>query len=220
MIPLKATGDSKGFTVIELLIATMVFGVVLMVVTFGILQVTRSYYKGVTETSTQTTARNIIDTIGQSIQFGGGTVTQNNMVSPYVFCVGNYQYSFRPGWMVVDTAPVVAQNETPHGLYVRTLPNCPGQPAANLASTTLSGGRELLAPNMRLTYLRVTLVPGTTNMYNINLRIVTGANDLLYSPSGNPAGARAEDATCRNIRAGTQFCSVSSLSTTVIKRVK
>lgn len=212
--------NQKGFTVIELMIATMVFGVVLLVVTFGILQVTRSYYKGVTETNTQTVARSIIDAIGQSIQFGGGTVTTNDMSSPYVFCVGNQQYTFRPGWMVVDGTPVTSESETPHGLYVRTQANCPAASVPNLASTTLSGGRELLNPGMRITSLRVTLVPGTTNMYNVSLRIVSGANDLLYSPSGNPSGARAPDATCRNIRAGTQFCSVSDLSTTVTKRVK
>jgi prepilin-type N-terminal cleavage/methylation domain-containing protein len=210
--------NQRGFTVIELMIATMIFGLVLLVVTMGIIQVTRSYYKGVSETNIQTTARSIIDNIGQAIQFGGGTVTTNNMTSPYVFCVGNQQYSFRPGWVVTDGTPNTSVNETPHGLYVRTLASCPGQPIAALANTALAGGRELLGPNMRLTSLRVTQVAGTTNMYNISLRIVSGDNDLIYSPSGG--GVTAADATCRNQRAGTQFCSVSDLSTTVTKRVR
>jgi len=42
---------------------------------------------------------------------------------------------------------------------------------------------------------------------------VYGYNDLLNNPT-------ATNASCRGVRAGTQFCSISELSTVVVKRVR
>jgi prepilin-type N-terminal cleavage/methylation domain-containing protein len=61
-----------GFTVVELLIATVVFTMVLLVITSGVTHFTHAYYKGVHQSSTQTTSRNVINTIAQNIQYGGG----------------------------------------------------------------------------------------------------------------------------------------------------
>src|SRR3990172_9120101 len=66
-----------GFTIVELMIATTIFSVILLIVTFGMLQIGRTYYKGITLTKTQNAARSIIDTISQDIQFSGEGVTDS-----------------------------------------------------------------------------------------------------------------------------------------------
>jgi prepilin-type N-terminal cleavage/methylation domain len=99
------TKREQGFTILELMIATMVFSVVLLLVTAGILQVSRVYYKGLTESTTQSTARNIIDTLAQAIQFSGAEVTETHNVNPGKddsFCIGNKQYSYRLGSQVMN----------------------------------------------------------------------------------------------------------------------
>jgi len=207
----------RGFTVIELLVAMSVFSFVLLIVTVGIMQISKVYYKGVTEANTQSTARSIMETVSQAIQFNGGTVIATPGLpvagTSYAFCVNNQQYSYRPGYQLVDGTPGVRQ--TPHSLVVRTMSGC-NATAQNLSSSTVTG-RELLAPNMRLSKLVVQSLGN--NLYKVQVRVVYGDEDLLRSPSGDPAGALAPDASCKS-GAGQQFCSESELSAVVISRVK
>lgn len=205
--------NNQGFTIVELLISSLVFSVVLLAVTIGIIQITRVYYKGITESTTQDAARSALDTISQAVQFNGGTVSTTANSGPgswTSFCVGNQQFSYRLGYQLVDGT--AGTNQTNKALLQSTLANCSGNPTA---ATT---GRELLGPKMRLSNLKVTTVGD--NLYKITIRIVYGDDDLLYSPSGASGGATATDAACKGQRAGSQFCSVSELTTTVVKRVQ
>lgn len=207
----------RGFTIVELLVALAVFSVVLVVVTAAIIQISRVYYKGITETKVQATARSVMDTISQGIQFGGGTISGTpSSVTPgssYAFCIGNQEYSYRPGFKLTDNTP--GAGETNYALMVRTTAGCSGSMPQNLAGTPT--GREMLAPNMRISNLVIRSVG--SNLYQIQVRVVYGDDDQLVSPSGNAAGARGPDAGCRG-QAGRQFCAVSELNTTVVRRVK
>jgi len=42
----------SGFTLVELMIATMVFSVILLVITYGVVRFTNSYYKGLNSSTT------------------------------------------------------------------------------------------------------------------------------------------------------------------------
>jgi prepilin-type N-terminal cleavage/methylation domain-containing protein len=208
--------QQRGFTVVELLVATLIFSMVLLVVTMGILQITRVYYKGVTEANTQNTARSIIDTVSQAIQFSGGDVTPT-AGSPvpgtsYAFCVGNEQFSYTLGYQV-ETSPVAAQNQSPHALVQRTVAGagCASSTGAQNVRNPGVVGRELLGTHMRLSNLQVT--SAGPNMWRVTVRVVYGYNDLLNNPT-------ATNASCRGVKAGTQFCSISELSTVVVKRVR
>src|SRR6266545_6126580 len=143
----------SGFTIMELLIATVVFSVVLLVVTAGILQIARVYYKGVTEANTQNTVRTIIDTISQAIQFSGGDVTSTPAIttpgSSYAFCVGNQQFSYTSGWQVEDS-PNVSLNQTNHALVQRSIAGCSSSTAAQNVRNPSVTGRDLVGPHMRL----------------------------------------------------------------------
>jgi prepilin-type N-terminal cleavage/methylation domain-containing protein len=207
----RLRSDAKGFTIVELMIATAVFGTVLLIVTIAILQFTRVYYKGATQANTQDTARAVMDRISQAIQFNGGTVTQTpaspSPGSSYAFCIGNQQYSFTTGTQLVDSP---TSSQTYHALVVNDAAGCTSStPAQNVRGATVSG-RELLAPKMRLSKIEVTNVG--TNLYKVSVRVVFGDDDLLSNPTG-------ANAACKGTQ-GTQFCAVSDITTVVTKRVE
>lgn len=205
----------RGFTILELLMATAVFSVVLLLVTSGIMQITRVYYKGVTEANTQSTARTIIDTVSQAIQFSGGDVTLTP-ASPtpgadYAFCVGTQQFTYRLGWQV-ENGHDNANNQTWHALVQDSIAGTCGGAGTmpDLTQQTIDG-RDLVGEHMRLSDLDVELVG--QNMYRVRVKVVYGENDILNNPT-------ASDVSCKGQQAGSAFCSVAELSTIVVKRVQ
>lgn len=195
----------------ELMIATMVFGVVLLFVTMAILQFTRVYYKGITQANTQDTARTIVDNISQAIQFNGGSVTTTPpraYGSTAAFCVGNQQYTYVIGKQMVESAPNSTQ--TFHALVARDLAGCASGSATPPMNTAYTSGRELLSPKMRLAKMEVNAVG--TNLYRITVKVVFGDEDLLQNPT-------AADTKCKS-QSGSQFCAVSEITTVVTKRVE
>ena len=225
--------NSKGFTILELLIATAVFGTVLILLTLGITQITRAYYKGTTSTNTQNVARDVINTLTQSIQFGGGligqTVSSPTAGTTYFFCVGNQEYDYEVGFELSDNSPV-PNNHAAHALVLtNNVSACPTPSQAqnpNLASnpTLASGSRELLAPNMRLSQLKLCYLAadgqcssstdlGTGNLFEITVQITYGDDDLLNNPNATDGST-----TCKG-GIGSQFCDIVKLQATVEKRL-
>lgn len=209
----------RGFTIVELLIATLVFSMVLLVITIGVLSFTKAYYKGITQSNTQNTARTIIENISQAIQFSGddittpiGTTGSNGSIG---FCIGNTRYSYLLGYQLTEGTP--GSYQAKHAIVSDTSGSCSGLNAQNIKGSPT--GKELLAPHMRLSKLSVQRI-GTSNVYKINVKVVYGDLDLLSSPSGASPVATATDATCQIAYAGSQFCAVSELTTTVQKRIE
>lgn len=208
---------SKGFTIMELMVATLVFSAVLLLITTGIMQITRVYYKGVTEANTQNTARNIMDIVAQAIQFSGSSVGSTEDVEAGEdagFCIGNQHFTYRLGWQVENKDNPDGQ-QTWHALVQKTIygSNCSGSAVLEaLNSEHLSEhARDLVGEHMRLSDFSVTRI-GTSNMYRVRVKVVYGDADLLNDPTG-------KSASCQNIRVGGQFCAVADLSTVVVKRV-
>jgi Tfp pilus assembly protein PilW len=204
----------SGFTVVELLIATTVFSTVLLFMTLGILQVTNTFFKGNNDANTQRVASSVLNTISQAIQFDGGTVTQN----ANTICIGSQQFSYWPGFELEPTLTSGKNQRTT--TFIENTTGCTGSP-----STT---GRELLTDNMRLSNLKVTclsspaLCSSTTTggaVYQIQVRLVYGDDNLLYSPSKSVPAAKAPDAACSGAQEGEQFCAVSDISTVVSERI-
>jgi len=206
MIHKRKHSGEQGFTIVELLISSLIFSLILLVVTIGIIQISRVYYKGITESTTQNTARSIVDTISQAIQFNGGAVSTTLSPGPGTwssFCVGGQQFSYRLGYQLVEGTP--SGNQTNKALLQTSLAGCSGNPPA------ATSGRELLGTKMRISKLTVT--SAGTNMYKVSIRVTYGDDDLLNNPT-------AANASCKGATAGSQFCSISELTTTVVKRVQ
>ena len=205
----------QGFTIIELMIATTVFSLVLLLCAAGLIQIGRTYNKGLTTNKTQATARSLIEEISRAIQFSGGAVattpTTRTPGVPYVFCVDDKRYTVLPDKQLKDSPADNTQSK--YAVVSDTFAGCSASspPAAvtdngfNISS--LVNGRELLAPNMRIARLEVNSKPN--NLYEVIVRVVYGDEDLLDNSHSN----------CRNVKAGTQFCAVSELSTVVEKRL-
>ena len=211
---LRASG---GFTIVELMIATAVFSVVLLIATSALIQISRTYYKGVTEANTQNAARDIVDAVAQAIQFDGGTVQPTNGSSPkttYDFCVGNVRFRYYLGSELVSSP---SSSQTYHALLQDSTASCTsGIDSSSINASTVSctnaqNCTEYISTNMRLSQFSVTSLG--SNLYQIKVTVAYGDDDLLNNPtSSNP--------TCLGVSAGTQFCAISQISTTVLKRVE
>jgi prepilin-type N-terminal cleavage/methylation domain-containing protein len=214
-----SSARQAGFTIIELLIATSVFSMVLILIAIGVTRFNYAYYEGITQSNTQNTARAILESISQAIQFSGESITETNGSTPgstYYFCAGGTRYRYLLGWQLDSNSPSASQDQAYHALVSDNPGGCNSSGSIatiNMASVT---GTELVSPHMRLSNLSVTQVDGSTNLYKIEVRVVYGDDDLLRSPSNN--GPTAPDVVCQS-GAGAQFCAVSDLSTVVQKRV-
>lgn len=209
---------TAGFTIVELLIATLVFSMVLLLIAVGVLQFNHAYFSGVTQSNTQDTARSVLENMSQAIQFSGGTITTNlgtTKSGPYStsgFCLGTVRYSYVTGWELAAKTNKT-KHQTNHALVEDSNGNCGGKAPQSFAGALAAGSVELLNSDMRLSKLSVTAVPGSNNLFKIDVRVVYGDDDLLTNP---PDGANT---TCVQ-GSGDQFCAVSELSTVVQQRIE
>lgn len=210
--------SSGGFTIVELMIASAVFSVILLLCTFGLITLGRVYNKGVTISRTQEVTRTVMDDIAQSIQFSG----QNPIIlSPSPdgingFCIDSRRYSFRLG-IRQDVAPnhkVLVSDRANCG--AGTVPLAIGNNAAVAASQE---PREFLAGDMRLARLEVMPVAGASGLYSVRVKVVAGAYDLLTPMPHGPNDPAVPTVMCRHEIQGSQFCAAAELSTVVQKRL-
>lgn len=232
--------NNRGFTIIELMFSTVTFSVVLLICLTGIIQIGRMYYKGLTASQTQQSARSLLDEITQSIQLSGENIQPQRDLTggaapsgPFVaaaatpygfFCIGNIRYTY-----ALDRQQANA-NDAPnkkikHAMWADEPGNCAGVSniaqyftdfPVDLTATTPStySGRDVLADNMRLTRLSVQPagVPDRS-VWQVSLTVAYGDDDLLTDP--NNTGRR----TCVSTSVGGQFCAFSELSTIVKRRI-
>lgn len=207
---------TAGFTIIELMIATLVFSVVLLVIAVGVMQFNHAFYAGITQSNTQNTARAILENISQAIQFSGEQITSPipGAGSEKGFCIGNDRYSYHLGWQL-ESKSDPAKHQAIHAFVMDTPGDCSGLGAQDFSKSLTGSSSELLSPHMRVSKLSVKSITGTS-LYSIDVKVVYGDDDLLRSPSGG--GPTASDVVCQN-GASDQFCAVSELSTVVQKRI-
>lgn len=213
----------SGFTILELIIATAVFSVVLLLAVFGLLQVGKNYYKGVNQTQVQGVVRSTIDELSQAIQFSGSgdTITEvadasNISSTAKFFCLGNKMYIYELGKQI--------KNPGDHA-FVRT-ENIDDR--CENPDSFPPDGTELLGQRMRLVDFQIANNPGT-NIYSLKVRVVSGDDDLLCSPSAiDGVGDCNETVTSNNLDAndlacksqsGSQYCATAELSSAINKRL-
>lgn len=193
--------QQKGFTIIELMIATSVFSVVLLLCTYGLLEIGRTYYKGVTITRTQETARRIVDDVSEAIKFSADEVAGSESGGRGHYCVGSKRYSFVLNRQLDDSSPshaLVSDKPTSCG-YI------------DIDTSFPSGGEEMLSTRMRLSKFSIERV-GSTDLYTVRVLVATGDDDVFVDHS-------VADLQCSGERSSSQFCAVTELTTTVQKRL-
>jgi prepilin-type N-terminal cleavage/methylation domain-containing protein len=197
----------KGFTIVELMIASTILTVILVSASFVLVQIGRLYYKGVITARTQDTARNIIESISRPSQLEGANVVEFGPLGGdwRVICVGNQRFSYVLNAVAVDNNPVALKDT------VASADEC-SQPAT-LAD---DGVESLLANNMRITELNVD-EDATTGMRDISVVVVYGENDDFIP--ADPTAIPPQPPTCRQQASSAQWCAVAAYSTRVFPRV-
>ena len=228
----------SGFTIVELMIATLIFSLVLIAAMAALVQIGRLYYRGVTQARTQEVARSITEEITQAIQFSSANIDPGTKITAYKidptapesayishFCIGEKRYTYAIDRQVAGVE-VLADKKIPHGLWV----DIPGEGCAQILDETgsiaaadlrnpnlasVSDGREILDRNMRLSRVHIEKIDETENgeIWQVSVSVVYGDTDLLRD---NISGDNYE---CETAAAGVEFCAISTISTTVTRRV-
>ena len=211
--------ESRGFTIVELMIATLIFSIVLLLCAFAISHVGRMYYKGVIIGRTQDTARKVTEEISQTLQFAAGdddpsifmrTGTRTESGVPIEsYCLGTTRYSFTRVRSLGTAA-----NQSDHVLWRDINNNAGTCEPVNITQASLTGGEELLGENMRLPHFAITESNG---LWSIDISVTFGDDPTLYEDDTAVSGPEYE--FCKGTTAGGQFCAVSAFSTSVTRRL-
>jgi prepilin-type N-terminal cleavage/methylation domain-containing protein len=211
----KINKSKKGFTIVELMIATSIFGVILIVAASGVIAIGRIYYKGITSSKAQEASRSTIDTISRTIQFTGQPMSTGSDASgSQSICFGEDRYSYTIDEQVTGPdSDVIGLKYDKRTDLSACVPIEPDDPS----------GTELLPENVRLLDLRVTSI--NPELFKINVKVAYGDNDLLTHYPANadettPPTAPPVSGLCRASIVGGNFCATSELETIVNKRVK
>lgn len=200
-MPQQSTRAKKqaGFTIVELMIATMVFSVILVVITVGVMYFTRSYYKGVYASMTQNAARDIADSVAHAVQFGTGDPTtytyHDGDSGSKWFCAGGYVFVFNLGqqYKVGDAGTT--------GMYMQPMSN-----AGCVVPAGTTDRRQLLGDRMRVAFLDFT---GGNGLYTLDLKVTYGDSDLLSNDSGLGPNLQCKLST------GSEYCAVARYTTSM-----
>lgn len=219
----KIHNNQKGFTILELIIASTVFSLIMLLSTTGLIQIGKTYHKGQITSKTQETTRGIAEEVSREVQFSNesirpappkkyGSTGALNDVDVNAVCVGDTRYTY----VVGQPKAKLGQDDDPNNLSNPTLKHllwtdkisvnaiCT---AENLSGSLSSSGRELLAQNMRLPSFNIA--PDGDNV-KINIKAYYGDFDL--------AGVDGTGA-CESTKNGGQFCASSELNTVVSRRI-
>lgn len=208
MISIKRS--QKGFTILELMIATSVFSVVLLLCTFGMMYIGRIYYKGITSSRTQAVARTISEDVVQAVQYGSLSVNTVTMPvvdplsvygRPQEVYVGNRHYMYTLG-KVLQAGDSVMQVETVDGNR------------APVAGTK----KELLNTGMWLSKFEVK---PAGSAYAVVVQVISGETDQVQDANKKPLTDRnfnLDTLRCTP-EAGSQFCAVSGLYAEAVRRL-
>lgn len=207
----KFNKTQAGFTIIELLIATLVFSIVMVVLLAAFISTSNLFYKGVSMNSTQEDTRSVVQSIADDIKFSqsppadlAATITTPG---PGIFCIGQHRYQYKIGHQLNGSAGDYAvQRDT-----ISYSADC---------SKTASGNdiEEMLDNGMQLNALNISCKGGRC-LVNVHVVFYSGANqDELFSSPGNikPTNT-AKDAECSGGLNGSQICATADFDSTVLE---
>lgn len=216
---IKISNSSDGFTIIELLIASAVFSVILTVLVTGLIQVGKQYSSGLISSNTQATARSILSQVTQQIQFGANppTVIDDTSTVPILkgYCIDNNRYSYvLDKQMLLDNPPLTGN--TRYGLIIDSASgSCLGSTPQDLTggSTGPIVGSELLSVGTRVAAFDIS--PVGPKQWQVEIKVIFGPDGALYVGSG-PADPNYHQSCLNGLGSA---CAVSDLSAIVERRL-
>jgi prepilin-type N-terminal cleavage/methylation domain-containing protein len=207
-----------GFTIIELMIATTVLSIILLVASSVFLGIGTLYSKGSTASNLQNNLRNVVQSIGNSVEFSSDPITNNNSVTTlsvnsqpitlYSVCIGADEYNYVTG--VQQGSNDDGNDVMQHVLWKDTVTagTCPSPDQSEITTAALpTGDIDLALPYEVVDNMSV----GTGDSVSIDIEgtLAPPNGSDLYDPStGQCNGAE-----------GDQFCASAELSTTISRRL-
>ncbi|MEK7059199.1 MAG: prepilin-type N-terminal cleavage/methylation domain-containing protein [Patescibacteria group bacterium] len=227
----------QGFTIIELMIATCVISVILLMVSVIMINIGNLYYKGISQSRVQGNVRSLTDELAQRLSLSSAPplrqTSPNGSISR--LCIGDTSYTYTIGVQIGTNADQIR-----HVIWRDTItPGTCDQPSNGYLSTATPSatGTELITARSRLSAFCVGVLsggvctPAMASPYPITIRIALGENDILCSPStaSNTCNDQAAsltlsetmagDLTCKG-KQGDSYCATANLTTTVIQRLR
>jgi prepilin-type N-terminal cleavage/methylation domain-containing protein len=223
--------DSQaGFTIIELMIATAVLSVILLMVTVIMISIGNLYQKGVNQSRVQDNVRTVGDSLTQNLKLMSDPRITTNVLptgpAPGYVCIDTTRYTYMIGTQLDLTA-----GQIQHVLWRDTIsPGATCTPvnltsaAPNSAITPGTGGTELVAPGSRLTAFCIGNYDPTaaaflnpcgqtfTSPFTITVGMAYGDTNLLTNPP------YTTNTACKG-STGDQFCATDFLTITVDQRL-
>ena len=203
------------------MIATAVFSTILVAITVGVIHFSSLYYKGVYTSETQNTARDISDEIANAVKFGVGEVVGIPMSDEeggipqkgdvIAFCAGGYVFVTRLGQQYDGTSATT-------GLYMQTKGN-----NGCTADDVTAKRKQLLAKNMRVAAIQLYRTSGQANLYTFKITVAYAPSNDGDDDTTSVLTTTADPAFSGSVHckpgAGSEYCAVSSLITTIEKRI-
>jgi len=200
--------NEEGFTIIELLIATSILSVILVMASVMMTGIGRLYNKGISQSKIQSATRNITDDVSQRLQLDAQLSPQPTEVGGYnAYCIGETRYLYIIGKQLGDgndgdgtpkVKPVLWRDKTPAGGCSSSNPD--------------PSGVELVPTNARL--IDFTITP--TSPYQISIGLAYGDIDLLNVTPDNPNFNI--NTTCKGSNS-TEYCATAKLTTSATRRI-
>jgi prepilin-type N-terminal cleavage/methylation domain-containing protein len=206
-----------GFTLVELMIATAIFAVVIVIGMYGFIQVSRFYTKSLTIIRTQDAARNLITDISNQLQLTTGQYQFVENGDTKMVCIGSKAYVYK-----INVAEGTANK---HAITSYDVPPDTCSEEAVQSSQPV----YLLRPGVRVLRFDVSPYPDVNSGPLFDVTIA-----LLYAPKDNTSSDPTDSGTeliqgapgdyenwrCTATVSGSQYCSLSTISTSVYKRAQ
>jgi prepilin-type N-terminal cleavage/methylation domain-containing protein len=198
--------DQKGFTIVELLIATAVFTTILFIVTYGIIQISRMFTNGFIQTQTQNVAVSLADQLTRDVEFSSsssiGSDKEANVSGSifYYFCTYQYEYFYNPSGSLYKIPISAITNCLPPISSWVTNPQTQNLLSASMKILNYSGYDDASQQS-------IISSGSASGLYSINLDILYGNTDNLVQNDNSSQWV------CKPVVAIGPFCANYNLNT-------
>lgn len=192
-----ASGGSRGFTLVELLLAMALFSFMLAILSLGFLQIGKIYQSGVASRSTQQTARAVMEDVAREVRGATAILVPVDSSTDNELCLQANSQVIRYQRGSDDSLTKAIYN----GDCTGTIPN--GAVKFNLVDPSSNNNHGLRAQSFVTKPIKDAA--NANGSVEVSLVVSTSQeNDLVDANGGCKAGVT-----------GSQFCSSTSLTNTV-----